>query len=175
MDDRPSSHAALLQRAREAAGGSQGPAERLQTICRLLRDGLEGYDWVGFYLVDPAADRSLVLGPYEGEPTEHTRIPFGRGICGQAAERGETVVVDDVSQESNYLACSTAVQSEVVVPVYHGGSLVGELDIDSHRSARFGPEDRAFVEAVAGISAPLVAALAAQESGCRSGTNGLHG
>jgi len=132
MDDRPSSHAALLQRAREAAGGSQGPAERLQTICRLLRDGLEGYDWVGFYLVDPAADRSLVLGPYEGEPTEHTRIPFGRGICGQAAERGETVVVDDVSQESNYLACSTAVQSEIVVPVYHGGSLVGELDIDSH-------------------------------------------
>lgn len=143
-----------------------GPIEeRLAAACETLRQGLPGYDWVGFYLVDPVAPRSLFLGPYAGAPTEHSHIPFGRGICGQAAETGETIVVDDVTQEANYLACSLAVVSEIVAPVYHEGRLVGELDIDSHRSARFGPRDRDFVEAVAHVVGPLVSVLSSQ--GCR--------
>lgn len=145
-----------------ATGGS--PMESLNALCGVLRTEVEGYDWVGFYLVDPESERTLRLGPYAGEPTEHLLIPFGRGICGQAAERGETITVDDVSSEANYLACSLAVRSEIVVPVYHEGCLVGELDIDSHRKARFGLEDREFLEAVVSITAPRVAAVAAAGS-----------
>ena len=74
---------------------------KLQKICDLLHQSIHGYDWVGFYLVDPVNDRELVLGPYTGEPTEHFRINFGQGICGQAAEKEETIIVDDVSSESN--------------------------------------------------------------------------
>lgn len=106
--------------------------EKLQKICELLRDEVEVFDWVGFYLVDPKADRELVLGPYVGEETDHTRIPFGKGICGQAAETNQTFVVQDVSKEDNYLACSVHVKAEIVVPVKKDGKFVAELDIDSH-------------------------------------------
>jgi len=148
-----------LGKVRELAVGPGGPAERLLAACRLLRDGLDGFDWVGFYLVDPLAQGELFLGPFEGEPTEHTRIPFGRGVCGQAAEREETLVIDDVAGEPNYLACSLAVKSEIVVPVLHDGRLVGELDIDSHRAAAFASEHREFCEAVALVLAADCAAV----------------
>ena len=144
MDD-PSLLAAV-----DAALAAPDPLpERLARVCRLLADSRPGYDWVGFYLVDPAAPRELVLGPFVGAPTEHVRIPFGRGVCGQAAERGETVVVADVTAESNYLACSLRVRSEIVVPLLDGGRVRGELDIDSHTAARFTAADRALCEAVA--------------------------
>jgi len=97
----------------------------------LLVENVPHYDWVGFYLVDKAK-KELVLGPFVGEPTEHVRIPFGRGICGQAAERRTTFVVQDVSKEGNYLACSPKVKSEIVIPLFKGGEIIGELDIDSH-------------------------------------------
>ncbi|MGM0547306.1 MAG: GAF domain-containing protein [Bacteroidota bacterium] len=106
--------------------------QRLQQICELLEENIEAFDWVGFYLVDPNAERELVLGPYVGEETDHTRIPFGKGICGQAAETNETFVVQDVSKEDNYLACSVHVEAEIVVPVKKNGEFVAELDIDSH-------------------------------------------
>lgn len=104
----------------------------LQQICELLASVVSVFDWVGFYLRDEEKDRELVLGPYVGEPTEHTRIPFGKGICGQAAESEETFVVQDVSQATNYLSCSIHVQAEIVVPVMKEGRFVAELDIDSH-------------------------------------------
>jgi len=151
----------LLDKLCALAAEPGQPDERLQAVCRLLRDELEGYDWVGFYLVDPTADRQLFLGPFEGEPTEHTRIPFGKGICGQAAEREETFVIDDVTRESNYLACSVVVKSETVVPVLHEGRLAGELDIDSHRVAAFEAEDREFCEAAAALVASDCAAVSA--------------
>lgn len=122
--------------------------EKLQTICELLRSGVNWYDWVGFYFVDPNTPRMLVLGPYIGEPTEHTRIPFGHGICGQAAERQETVMVDDVSEESNYLSCNLHVKSEIVVPIFKYGKLMGELDIDSHTVEAFNKKDQAFLEEI---------------------------
>jgi len=120
--------------------------EKLLKICRILKEKVPHYDWVGFYLVDEEKENELFLGPYVGEPTEHVRIPFGRGICGQAAERKETFVVEDVSKETNYLSCSPEVKSEIVVPIMKGGRILGELDIDSHTLSPFTEEDRIFLE-----------------------------
>lgn len=121
---------------------------KLKAICYLLRRRVPHFHWVGFYLVDPESPRELVLGPFEGDPTEHVRIPFGRGICGQVAETEETMVVDDVGAESNYLACSLDVRSEIVVPILARGRFVGQLDIDSHDVSAFSSADRALLESV---------------------------
>lgn len=123
--------------------------EAMQHICALLHREVPHYDWVGFYMVDPLAEKQLILGPYVGEPTEHTRIPFGQGICGQAAETLQTFVIDDVKAESNYLACSPDVQSEIVVPILKGNTLIGEIDIDSNTRGAMGPDDRKLLEAIA--------------------------
>lgn len=120
--------------------------DKLFQICELLHTEFEVFDWVGFYLVDPEADRELVLGPYVGEETDHTRIPFGKGICGQAADTLETYVIQDVSQEDNYLACSVDVKAEIVIPVMKGDTLIGELDIDSHTKDSLTEEHREVLE-----------------------------
>lgn len=160
MPDSMDVFAGLRRPVADVLSTSDEPRQRLQRLCELLRAELAGYDWVGFYLVDPAAERTLFLGPFDGAPTDHVRIPFGKGICGQAADRGETFVIDDVSLESNYLACSTDVRSEIVVPIHYEGRLVGELDVDSNQQARFDPEHRSFLEAVAQSAAPLCAIVA---------------
>jgi GAF domain-containing protein len=129
--------------------------EKLQHICHYLEDAVDVFDWVGFYLVDPEADRELVLGPYVGEETEHTRIPFGKGICGQAAETNETFMVQDVSKEDNYLACSVHVEAEIVVPIKKRSEFVAELDIDSHTKDSLTDEHRDMLEEVCKIIAPL--------------------
>ena len=141
-------HNEIVARVQEIVEQNVRAEEKMQAVCRLLHDELDGYDWVGFYLVDEERPGELVLGPYVGEPTEHTRILFGEGICGQAAERDCTVVVDDVTQETNYLACSPHVRSEIVLPLYRHGQLAGELDIDSHTPARFGSDDRLMLEEI---------------------------
>ncbi|MGM0404855.1 MAG: GAF domain-containing protein [Thermoplasmatota archaeon] len=117
--------------------------EKLKHICELLVDDVEHYDWVGFYLVKKGR---LVLGPYVGEPTEHTDIGFGEGICGQAADMEETFRVQDVTKEDNYLSCSVDVKSELVVPIFKYGEVVGELDIDSHEESPFTDEDERLIE-----------------------------
>jgi len=122
--------------------------ERLQDICNLLKRSVPHYDWVGFYLIDPENKRELVLGPFAGEPTEHVRIRLGRGICGQAAEREETLLVQDVNEETNYLSCSPFVRSEIVVPIFKDAKILGELDIDSHAISPFTDSDRKFLENV---------------------------
>jgi len=126
---------------------------RLKDICLLLNKELNGYDWVGFYLVE---DGELVLGPYIGEPTDHTNIDFGEGVCGQAAEREETFLVDDVKQEGNYLSCSPKVESEIVVPIFKEEEVVGEIDIDSHKKARFEEEDQNMLEEIAEMVAKIL-------------------
>ena len=103
---------------------------------------MTGWD---FYLTVPGS-RLLRLGPFTGAETEHTEIPFGRGICGQAAETGTTFVVQDVAAQDNYLACSLKVKSEIVVPILRNGTLLGEIDIDSHMKAPFSGEDRKLLE-----------------------------
>jgi GAF domain-containing protein len=113
------------------------------------------YHWVGFYLVEQLEKKELLLGPFAGDPTEHVRIPIGRGICGQAAEGRETMIVQDVSLESNYLACSPSVKAEIVVPILKDGALLGLLDIDSQFKAPFSVEDQAFLEQVCELLAVL--------------------
>ena len=134
---------------------------RIQTATRrrdlrTVESEVTHYDWVGFYLVDPARERELVLGPFVGAPTEHTRIAFGQGICGQAADTEMTFVIQDVSQEMNYLSCSPHVKSEIVVPIFKDGAVVGEIDIDSLALAPFSEVDNAFLEQVAALVAPLL-------------------
>ena len=137
---------AVLQKADDILNSSSSLNEKLQRICTLLNSDVPYYNWVGFYLVDPQHPRELVLGPYVGEATDHTRIPFGKGICGQAAETEKTFVIQDVSQEDNYLACSLTVKSEIVVPLFKEGKIYGELDIDSHVLSPFTDEDQTFLE-----------------------------
>jgi GAF domain-containing protein len=116
---------------------------------------LPHYSWVGIYLLE---GDELVLGPFLGAPSPHTRIPLGRGICGAAATERQTIVVDDVNSDPRYLACSLDTKSEIVVPILRDGVVLGEIDIDSDRPAAFGSDDRALLEAVA-------AALAARLTG----------
>ena len=120
--------------------------ETLLRVCQLLESSVAYYDWVGFYLVE--GEKELVLGPFAGEPTEHVRIAFGIGICGQAAQRKETFLIQDVSCETNYLSCSPKVKAEIVVPIFKNGRVVGELDIDSHQLSPFSDEDRDFLEQI---------------------------
>jgi GAF domain-containing protein len=117
----------------------------------LMAERLPSYNWVGFYMLDPDDANTLVLGPFRGAATEHVRIPVSEGICGAAVAQGATILVDDVSCDPRYLACSIETRSEIVVPIWAGGKIVGEIDIDSHEQRAFGPEDRAFLEACAKI------------------------
>lgn len=121
----------------------------MQRIVQCLHERLVKYNWVGFYMMENAKQEdepTLMLGHFQGAMTPHTRIPLNEGICGAAASSGKTVVVDDVNSDPRYLACSLETKSEIVVPVFVKGKVVGELDIDSHFPAAFGPEDRALVE-----------------------------
>jgi len=121
--------------------------ELMKGITLLLQERMLKYNWVGFYLLDSKANPPvLVLGHFQGAMTPHTRISLNQGICGAAASTGKTVVVDDVSRDQRYLACSLETKSEIVVPVFVRGEVTGELDIDSHFPAAFGPEDRDLVE-----------------------------
>lgn len=121
------------------------PADLLLQICRLLKEDIYHYDWVGFYVLE---NGGLVLGPYVGKPTEHTHIAIGKGVCGQVAQREETMIVQDVTQVENYISCGLEVQSEIVVPVMKNGKFVAELDIDSHSPAPFTKDDQLFLEKV---------------------------
>ena len=121
--------------------------ELMEKMVRLLHDRMLKYNWVGFYMLEPGANPPmLALGAFEGAMTPHTRIPLDQGICGAAASSGQTVVVDDVSKDPRYLACSLETKSEIVVPLFVHGTIVGELDIDSHFPAAFTPEHQTFVQ-----------------------------
>lgn len=121
--------------------------ELMQKMVKLLHDRMLKYNWVGFYLMEPGAQPPmLALGAFEGAMTPHTRIPLDQGICGAAASSGRTVVVDDVSKDPRYLACSLETKSEIVVPLFVHGKIVGELDIDSHFPAAFTAEHQSLVQ-----------------------------
>ena len=119
----------------------------MRKMVKLLHDRMLKYNWVGFYMLETGAQPPmLVLGAFEGAMTPHTRIPLNQGICGAAASSGQTVVVDDVGKDPRYLACSLETKSEIVVPVFVHGKVVGELDIDSHFPAAFTPENQELVQ-----------------------------
>jgi GAF domain-containing protein len=119
--------------------------EKLQQLCDYLRQEISYYNWVGFYFAN-AETRTLHLGPYAGEDTDHTVIPFGKGICGQVAESNQNFVVPDVQAQDNYIACSFTVKSEIVVPLFVQGKNIGQIDIDSHVLDPFTEADERFLE-----------------------------
>ena len=121
--------------------------EKLANICQLLHDEVDYYNWVGFYFANQET-QTLHLGPYVGAETDHTVIPFGKGICGQVAVSNKNFVVPDVSAQDNYIACSFTVKSEIVVPLFVNGKNIGQIDIDSHVLDPFTKKDEKFLEFV---------------------------
>jgi L-methionine (R)-S-oxide reductase len=130
---------ALLQNQQLAS------TEKLQQLCDWLRQEIPYYNWVGFYFANHE-NKTLHLGPFAGEATDHTVIPFGKGICGQVAESNQNFVVPDVQAQDNYIACSFTVKSEIVVPLFVQGKNIGQIDIDSHVLDPFTEADERFLE-----------------------------
>lgn len=129
---------------------------KLQLICDLLQESIDYYDWVGFYFKNGDKEE-LKLGPYAGEPTDHTIIPFGKGICGQVAVSNKNFVVPDVKAQDNYIACSITVKAEIVIPLFVNGENIGQIDIDSNTPDPFTEEDERFLEFVNQEVAKLLA------------------
>jgi len=143
-------NAEIIESLRGLAAAPTDAPSLLADVVGLLRRERPHFHWVGVYMLQ---GDELVLGPYLGAPTPHTRIPLDKGICGAAASTGQTVVVDDVSADPRYLACSLETRSEIVVPIALAGRVLGEIDIDSHLPAAFAPADRELLEGVAEILA----------------------
>ena len=127
------------------ANDNETATQRLTEVCELLQTSIGYYDWVGFYFANDK-EQKLYLEAFAGEPTEHTEIPFGKGICGQVALSNTNFVVADVKAQNNYIACSMYVKAEIVIPLFKDGKNVGQIDIDSHMEDPFSAEDERFLE-----------------------------
>ena len=146
-------HGDALNVVRAAIAEAAGPEAAAQRVVDLLHDRFPPYDWVGIYWVEGS---DLVLGPWTGpQATEHTRIPIGTGVCGAAAESGRTEIVGDVSADPRYLACFASTKSEIVVPIFDGGEVIGEIDIDGSDLDAFDSTDALFLEEIAAFLVPL--------------------
>ena len=108
----------------------------LEKICNLLEEKIDYYDWVGFYFIDKNK-KKLILRSFAGKPTEHEEIPIGKGICGQVAKISKSLIIDDVSNEKNYISCDIDVKSEIVVPLFVNGLNIGQIDVDSKKINAF--------------------------------------
>jgi GAF domain-containing protein len=152
-EERPVVHGDALNLLRAAIAEAAGPEAAAQRVVELLHDRLPHYDWVGVYWVDGS---DLVLGPWTGpQATEHTRIPIGTGVCGAAAASGQTEIVPDVHADPRYIACFASTQSEIVVPIFDGSGVIGEIDIDGSDLDAFDQTDARFLEEIAALLAPL--------------------
>lgn len=140
-------HAESLALIKQILTSDSNTESKLKDIVQLVNTNYPKCIWVGFYFMNHSTQQ-LHLGPFIGTPTDHTIIPFGKGICGQVAVSGETYIADNVQEESNYIACSLGVQSEIVVPIYDKETLVAQLDIDSNTLQAFTEVDRKFLETV---------------------------
>src|SRR5215210_3169710 len=141
---------AVLASVRTAMEGERDADRAMQHVVAALKRQFPAYSWVGIYILE---GEELVLGPFLGKPSPHTRIPLGRGICGAAATEKATIIVDDVNADPRYLACSIETKSEIVVPIMNGTDVLGEIDIDSDQPAAFGEQDRRLLEAAAELLA----------------------
>lgn len=144
----------MLNSVRSLVSSLPDGSSVLAEVVSLLHRERPAYHWVGIYLLE---GEELVLGPYVGKPTIHTRIPLNQGICGAAASTGQTITVDDVNADPRYLACSLETRSEIVVPIRHEGRILGEIDIDSDQPAAFTQRDRDLLETVAALVAARLA------------------
>jgi L-methionine (R)-S-oxide reductase len=142
-----------------AINAAPNAAVAMNETVRLLKERLSYYTWAGIYLLE---GEELVLGPYLGKPSPHTRIPLNRGICGAAASEKATIIVDDVNSDPRYLACSIETRSEIVVPIMRGDTVLGEIDVDSDGVAAFGDRDRQLLERVANALAQKIHAVHGQ-------------
>ncbi|HSL22835.1 MAG TPA: GAF domain-containing protein [Vicinamibacterales bacterium] len=141
---------ALASRIAREVGEAPDGEPALRRAVELIKANLPDYTWVGIYLLE---GQELVLGPFLGKPSPHTRIALGSGICGAAATAKNTIIVDDVNADPRYLACSIETQSEIVVPIMREGRVLGEIDVDSDTRAAFGTRDRELLERVAAVLA----------------------
>src|SRR3954468_3933095 len=146
-------HDATLANIEAVTREERDPGRAMARVVEILKREMPHYTWVGIYLLE---GDELVLGPFVGKPSPHTRIPIGRGICGAAVQQRQTIVVDDVNADARYLACSLETKSEIVVPIMTGTRVLGEIDIDSDQPAAFGPADSALLESVASRLAPAL-------------------
>jgi GAF domain-containing protein len=147
-------HERVFEQVQAAIGREPDVTRSMEAAVRVLKAGMPDYTWAGIYLLD---GNELVLGPFLGKPSRHTRIPLGRGVCGAAAAEKCTIIVDDVNADPRYLACSVETRSEIVVPILDGNEVLGEIDIDSDRPAAFTNADRDLLERVAALLAPPLA------------------
>jgi L-methionine (R)-S-oxide reductase len=146
-------HKELLQELQSYAPTAPSAESLMERIAKRLHEKMTRYNWTGFYLVDPADSNYLIVGPYAGSFTPNARIPLNTGLCGAAATSGKVVVVQDISTDPRYLAGSTLVKSEIVVPIFVNKKLVGELDIESYFADTFTKPEQEFVEACASVLA----------------------
>lgn len=129
---------------------SRAQGRAFRDLCMAQLDRLDGFDWSGVYVLE---GDTLVLETFVGAPTEHTRIPVGQGVCGTAVAQDKDQIIDDVSKLENYLSCSLETKAEAVVLIKKDGRTLGQIDIDSHRAAAFGPREVALLEALAALMA----------------------
>lgn len=141
-ESREKNYELVLKQLRALIDGENNLIINLSNASALLNQFLEDVNWVGFYLTE---GNQLVLGPFQGLPA-CVRIPFGRGVCGTAAETQQTQLVADVHQFPGHIACDAASQSEIVVPIVKDDKLIGVLDIDSPIKNRFDELDQAYLE-----------------------------
>jgi GAF domain-containing protein len=140
----------VLRHLRSSIERAPSHTEAMEHAVSILKANMPDYSWVGIYVLD---GETLHLGPFEGKPSPHTRIPLNQGICGAAATQKHTILVDDVDSDPRYLACSLETRSEIVVPIMSGARVLGEIDIDSDKKAAFGPADRELLEVTASLLA----------------------
>ena len=142
-----------LNELRAAIAAAHNPSEALQQVVESLHHRFDRYNWVGIYWLE---GEELVLGPWTGpQATEHTRIPIGQGVCGAAARSGKTEIVADVNADPRYLACFASTRSEIVVPIFAEGRVVGEIDVDGDQPGAFDRADALFLEELGALIAPL--------------------
>jgi GAF domain-containing protein len=146
-------HTELLQEFQAFATTAPTAKALMERIAKRLHEKMTRYNWVGFYLVDPADAGYLIVGPFAGSFTPNVRIPLSNGLCGAAASSGQTVVVQDVTKDVRYLAGSSMVKSEIVAPIYVKKKLAGELDVESYFTDTFTKSEQEFVEACGNVLA----------------------
>jgi GAF domain-containing protein len=146
--DKAARYAEVADEIASVLDGEPNLTARMATVASMLANSFDHYYWTGFYVVDPAKPRELVVGPYQGT-LGCLRIAFGRGVCGAAAETGRTQLVEDVHAFPGHIACDSRSQSEIVAPVFDAaGTLLAVFDVDSDRPAAFDAVDQQGIETI---------------------------